>query len=284
MSNKRAEALVAEGEKCLKKFFGSKKDKAYDAAEKFAQAANLYKIDRNFAKSGDCYFAAASCLKDAGDLNSASSHAQNAVFMYFKAPDGVEQATKALNMSNDILCELNQPAKSAQLIMKQADLLEKEGAADLAYQALDRALKVIEGAQQVDTLEAQIYEHQAYLLCDKEKYKDAADKFMQVAMIRNRVALTQTSAQNTFIIAELARLAAGDIQGALNEYPKICNECPSITVNFEGRFLNEIIDAVRNDTSKLPKAVKSYKECHERAKWLDDILERLMHFDELKML
>ncbi|EAX98652.1 hypothetical protein TVAG_403340 [Trichomonas vaginalis G3] len=284
MSNPKAEGLIAEGQKALKKFFGSKKDKAYDASDKFCHAARLYKIDRNFEKAGECFLMAADALHNVGDDNSASSHYIDSTLMFFKVQAMTAKAHEALDKAVDILCTLDSPAKSAQLIVKSCELLEKEQAYDLAIQAYNKALGLLTDMPDVSALQASIHEKKAYLFCEKRNYNEAAKSFTEAATLRNQIPLTQTSAQSTFVVAELCRLAAGDLQGAIKEYDNIVYQCPSIKVNFEGRYFNAIMDAAQNTPEKLPEAIKAYKDTHENAKWMVDILNLIQNPDEREML
>lgn len=61
MLSKTPEQLIAEAEKKKKSWF-RKQEALEDAAECYQQAANKYKISRNFIEAGKAYESAAECL------------------------------------------------------------------------------------------------------------------------------------------------------------------------------------------------------------------------------
>ncbi|CAN0237178.1 unnamed protein product, partial [Discosporangium mesarthrocarpum] len=67
---RKAEEHIAEGEKCLKKWFGGS-SKHEDAAESFKNAGNSYKVARMWQEASDAYNRAASSFEMAKDSHDA---------------------------------------------------------------------------------------------------------------------------------------------------------------------------------------------------------------------
>ena len=274
-SSKKAEHFVKEAEKAVKKLFGFKTDKLNKASDLLTRAGNLYKIDRDFKKAGDCYFLAAQHLEEAGNKNGAISKSRDATLCYFKCPDQAAKTKETMDFADRLVTDASDPYRTATLMIEGAKRFQQEGEKDLALQSYVRALQLLREDQTANSTAAGVIEETAYLIGEFDLLK-ASDLFVEAGKMRNNTQMTQGLANRLFINAIFCRLAVFDCVGAQQLWKEITSDLsPALKFSMDGQPIEKLINASISQPEKMADIIKEYSATHVIDAWTKDLFHRM---------
>ena len=104
--------------------FGDAKTKYTAAFELFKKAGNEYKKVRNWLRAGDSFRKAADCMLHISNIPNAAENSAEAARNYVKAPNGIDKAVEAFNLSTHQYTECGRHIESCKIYQEAGRLLE----------------------------------------------------------------------------------------------------------------------------------------------------------------
>ena len=274
-SSKKAEQFVKEANKTVHKLFGFKVDKLNKASDLLTRAGNLYKIDRDFKRAGDCYFLAAKHLEEAGNKTLAIHKSRDATMCYFKCIDQHEKTKETMDYADRLVSDAGDPFRTANLMIEGAKRFQQENEKDLALQAYERALALLKDNPDTNSTAAGVIEEIAYLIGDFDLLK-ASDLFVEAGKLRLQTQMTQGLGNRLLINAIFCRLAIFDCIGAQQLWKQITSEySPSLKFSMEGQQIERLVNASISQPEKMAEVIKEYSAQHTVDAWTKDLFHRM---------
>ena len=218
-SVKKAQELMAKGEKCLTKFsfFGSGTGKFEDAAECFNDAGKMFVMGKAYDEGATAYKRAADChLKAKGEFDAAASFGK-AGEAYQKSED-VSACAGCYRESAAIYGGMGKCSMAANMSKKLAEVLEQGGQPDevpAAIEAYQQAIDYYDGENQPMRANG-CREKVAFLSATLGAYDDALGAFDALGRSCLASNLGKFNAKKWFTNAILCALAREDVVKAKN--------------------------------------------------------------------
>lgn len=277
----RSDQLKQEGEALLQKksFFGKNKNQA-QAADKFKQAGNSYKIDRNWVQAGECHMKAAKIFLQLKETPTAIDEAIEAGKCLEKDPNAVDQTVEAYKFAAAQLKE--NPRKqfdAGECLMSAGNVLLEANRVDEGMALLTQATDIFKDSSDSSASVAKNYERLGDLLTEKKQYQQAVSFYQQVVDIRLANAVTQGSAPAVFFKAILAYLQINDIIGARKMLDEFIRKNPVFRNDFHKQFLDKLLASLdSHDGNQFNEAVSTFQRQKSVDKWTKDRIDGLRKF------
>lgn len=243
-------SLIAEAEKLSKPqtgFFssllgGSSLYRLEEASDLYVQAANLYRLNKDFSLAGTQFVRAADLQKLLNNQNDVANHLIEA-YKCFKAvspQDAIDALTKAIHI---FLTTNGQFRRAANFQMDLAELYESTGDVANATDSYEKA------GDYFSTDHAEALLNKAYLKCadlnaTAGEYSKARDLYDSV--IKNSVGnnLSKWNLKDYFFKTLLCTLCMEDVVEAEKRLSRYSEDEPSWPQTREFKLVQDILDAV----------------------------------------
>lgn len=251
-------------------FFGSKKDKAREAAELYEKAANTFKLDKKWTKAGAAYVKAAEHFLQAEDSHDAARRFSEAATAYQKTD--VELAVRALQRALDIYIDGGRFSIAAKAEKDIAEIYEAEGNLTEAAEHYQKSSDYYEMEGQSSNRDSGLMKV-AHFYGSLGKYHEAAELFEKVAIASAEDKLRKFGVREHLLKAGICYLALGDlvaVKKALERYPSISFEWSD---SRESKFLSTLLTAAEGyDEPGFNAAVQDYDSLSRLDQWKTSIL------------
>lgn len=274
-------ALIAEAEKLSKPqsgFFsflgGSLLSRLEDACDLRVQAANSYRLNKQFALAGQQFRQAAEIQKQLNNLNDVANHLIEAYKCYKSEspPDAIECLEQAIHI---FLTQNGQFRRAANFQMDLAALYELIADVDSATAAYEKA------GDFYLTDHAEALSNKAYLKCadlnagagNYSKARDLYDTVIQNALGNS---MTRWSLKEYFVKNLFCTLAMEDVVEAQKRLERYNDEEPSFAATREYKLVQEILELIQEgDPQRFSDVVYEYDQFSKLDKLKTQMLLRI---------
>jgi alpha-soluble NSF attachment protein len=244
----KAHLLMKEAEKKYKggflKFLGSKSERAEEATELVKQAANIFKLAKDWENAANAYLRCAQIEKEnKGDPADQFLEAANMQKKYNPAT-----AIKTMELAIEALCADGKITQAARIKKTIGETYEADKQFLLAAQNYQDAVDLynMEGENNTTTNNILLKVPELRIIAEenKEHIGEAIKIYEQVANKYLEHKLTAPSAKDLFFRATILHLANDDTVGAENALEKYSDLDPTFGSSRECKFIRELIKAV----------------------------------------
>lgn len=274
-NEKKAAAIIEAAEKKLSgwSLFGSRRQKLEDVEDSFQQAANLYKLAKNWEKAGASFKRHADILLELDTKHQAATALVNAAGAYEKV--NMQAAVECRLAASDIFTDTGKFSSAAKIQKEIGDLRQSEGDLDGAIKAFDTATDYYEAdnqSSQANKCRLQSAELKALL----EQYAEAIEIYEQVAISCLESNLMKWNAKDYFFKAGLCHLCNGDAVALERKIEEYEDRDPTFKGQREHKLLKAILAAFNNvDAEAFTTAVAEYDNISPLDSWKTTILVRI---------
>ena len=120
------ESIFSQAESCQNKIFRTNSN-TINAAELFIRSAQLFKINRNFARAGEAYERAYLCFKEGINDEMAFSNIKKSIDMYCRQESTIDKAISLFIIAIEIAKGKEELFQAADLLMQYSTLLSEKG-------------------------------------------------------------------------------------------------------------------------------------------------------------
>lgn len=242
-------SLVKEAEKLKKPqlgfllfFTGSSSYRLEEASDLYVQAANLYRLRKEFELSGEQFIRAAELQKELQNYNDVANYMVEAYKCYknVSPTDGINCLKEAIDI---FLTHNGQFRRAANFAMDLGELYENSGDVDNAIKSYEQA------GDFFSTDSAPALANKAYLKCADLSalhgdYERAIQLFDNIIKTLVGNSLTKWSVKDYFFKNILCTLCLGDVVEAQKKNSEYTNEEPSWETTREFKLLQSIFDSI----------------------------------------
>jgi len=268
-----AELMAAARKKCQASFMGFVSPKFDEAGELYTQAANAFKLNKQFVDSARAFTESAECFLKCGSKHDAATALINACNMYRKEPNKTE-AVHCLERAAAIYAEDGRFTMAAKHFKEIGELLEKDGDQEHAIDAYQRSADLYEGENQQSSAN-QCLLQVALLSAQLQRYDKAIAVYDQVATGCLDNTLIRFSFRDYAFRALLCHLANSDlvsVHRALDKYRGMDN---SFASSREAKLIDDLCRAVEAyDTEAFTNAVAEFDSITRLDDWKSSLLLR----------
>jgi len=226
-----------------------------EAAELFAKAANLFKINKQWEKAAYAFVSAAECFAKVDSNYEAADHFSNAAacFKKFTPLEAIPYLLKAV----DILTSEGRLSQASRKKIEIAEIYEEEKMLKEALSSYEDAASFLEG-ENASHSENRCLLKVASLSIQLEDYVKAIQLLEKVAS-ESLNGLARYSVKNHFLLAGVCCLALGDYVKARRTIENYKNMDPSFSEQRACKFLEDALEACENgDVDQFTSAVYAF--------------------------
>ncbi|KII93757.1 hypothetical protein PLICRDRAFT_101894 [Plicaturopsis crispa FD-325 SS-3] len=255
-------------------WFSSSSSKYEEAGDLFQQAANSFKLEKQFREAGDAFAREAECREKCKESSEAANAWWNAAKAYKRGfPD---LAIQALTQTITHLCQGGRFRQAAdrekeigQIYLQENNDLRK------ACESYERAGDWYAQEDANATANA-CFKDAADLHADLEEYPQAIARYEQVADHSLGSALTKYSVKEYWLRAGLCALAMGDPITAKRNMAKYSSLDTTFSTTREAKFVNILIEAVEaGDQEAFTGAVVEFNQVTSLDNWKTSLLLKI---------
>ncbi|KAH8835300.1 soluble NSF attachment protein [Flagelloscypha sp. PMI_526] len=252
-------------------WFSSSSNKWEEAGDLYQQAANAFKIDKDFKSAGDAFAKEAECRENFKEKNEAANAWWNASKAYKRGyPD---LAVQALGQTITLLTQLGRFRQAADR-EKEIGQIHLQETHDLrrACESFVRAGDWY--AQEDSTATAnQCYKDAADLHAELGEYPQAIARYEQVANHSLTSNLTKYSVKEYWLRASLCALAMRDEVTAKRNLARYSQQDTTFASTREAKFVNVLSECVQQgDVEGFVGAIAEYDQISKLDNWKTNIL------------
>ncbi|KAF9229237.1 TPR-like protein [Gyrodon lividus] len=255
-------------------WFSSSSTKYEEAGDFYQQAANAFKLDKQFRDAGDAFAREAECREKCKEVNEASNAWWNAAKAYKRGyPDlaiqALSQTITHLTASGRFRQAADREKEIAQIHQHELSNLHK------ACESLERAGDWYSQEDATATANA-CFKDAADIHAELEQYPQAIQRYEQVADHSLTSALTKYSVKEYWLRACLCALAMKDSITAKRNIQKYMSQDTTFASTRECKFLNAIIDAIQSeDQQAFLGFVHEYDQITKLDNWKTMVLLKI---------
>ncbi|KAF9237319.1 soluble NSF attachment protein [Melanogaster broomeanus] len=255
-------------------WFSSSSAKYEEAGDLYMNAANAFKLDKQFRDAGDAFAREAECREKCKEANEAANAWWNASKSYKRGyPDlaiqALSQAITHMTANGRFRQAADREKEIAQIYQHELSDLRK------ACESLERAGEWYSQEDATATANA-CFKDAADLRADLEEYPKAIQHYEQVANHSLNSALTKYSVKEYWLRACLCALAMKDFITAKRNIQKYMSQDTTFASTREYKFLNAIIDAIQaDDQQAFMGFVHEYDQVMKLDNWKTKILLKI---------
>ncbi|XP_055342999.1 alpha-soluble NSF attachment protein-like [Paramacrobiotus metropolitanus] len=277
----RGMKLIAEAEKKAgsgksggfwSKFAGGGSSKIDEAIDLFCQAANQFKMAKNWSQAGYAFSQAAGLNLQSDNKNEAASKYIDASVCYKKID--ANQAIECLKKAVEIQTEMGRFSMAAKQHITIAEIYESElQNIDQAIVHYERAADYYQG-EESQSHAAKCLQKVAHYAAEKEDYMKAIQIFEQIANRNAENAMLKYSAKEYFFKAALCHLCVDPLnaQHALTRYEETF---PSFQDTREYGLLKKVLGCMEDsNVDGFTEAVREYDSISRIDQWTTQLLLR----------
>ncbi|KAJ3085664.1 vesicular-fusion protein S17 [Quaeritorhiza haematococci] len=270
-SEREAVQLLAQADKKAKQtgWFGG--NKADEAAELYAKAANSFKLAKKWKEAGDAYLQQAGCLIRIGEADEAASAYINASKAYKKS--NPHESVTALKSAVGILTEKGRFHSAANNQKQIAEMyetdLDNQAEAMQAYETAAEWFQLEDSNAQVNACLLKVATIGALL----GQYDKAIEKFEDVASKSVDNNLTKWSVREYLLKAGLCLICTQDYVRARTSLERYTNMDVTFSGTREYKFLVELLDAIEaGDKDQFTLVCQDYDRLTKLDNWKTSLL------------
>lgn len=258
--------LIQQAEKLAKPqlgfllmFSGSLSYRLEEATDLYVQAANQYRLSKDFSRAGQQFIKAAELQKSLGNQNDAANHLVEAYKCYktTSVPEAISALSEAVHI---FLTQNGQFRRAANFTMDLGDLYEQSDDLNNAIGSYEKA------GDYFDTDGAEALSNKAYLKCAdlsalKGEYKRAVELYDKI--IRNLLGnnLTKWNLKDYFLKTVLCELCQNDLIEAQKKCDGFSGDEPSWLTTREYKLVQDIFLAMeQGDVQAFSDRVFEYDQ------------------------
>ncbi|KAF8585554.1 vesicular-fusion protein SEC17 [Ramaria rubella] len=274
-----AEGLLAKAEK---KFgssggwlgFGSGSSKFEEAGDLYQQAANQFKIDKQFKEAGQAFSKEAECREKANESNEAANAWWNAAKAYKQgypelALEALANTVTFLTQAGRFRQAADREKEIAQIHLKESNDLSK------ACQSYERAGEWYAQEDAHATANACLKDA-ADLHAELDEFADAIKLYEKVAQYSLTSNLTKYSVKDYWLRASLCALAMRDPVTAKRNLNRYSMEDVTFPTTREAKFVGSMIESIEaGDAEAWTAAVVEYDQVMKLDNWKTKILVKV---------
>jgi len=273
-----AQALLDKADKKANSssgWFSSATSKWEEAGDLYQQAANAFKIDKQFKEAGDAFAREAECRENGKENNEAANAWWNAAKAYKR---GFPQlAVQALSHT---ITHLTRAGRFRQAADREKEIgqihLQENNDLRKACESYERAGDWYAQEDAAATANA-CYKDAADLHADLEEYPQAITRYEQVADHSLSSNLTKYSVKEYWMRSGLCSLAMqNDTVSAKRNLAKYSNQDPSYPSTREAKFVQALIEAIEaGDGEMFTGAVVEFDQVTKLDNWKTGMLLKI---------
>lgn len=275
-----ARALVAQAEKKLKSGGGlfsflSGGPKYDEAMDLYQQAANQYKLAKDWQEAGNCFIQCAYCAKKSGSTTDEATQLMEAgnVLKKVSTTDAVEQYEKAIAIYN----AAGRFSQSAKLLVTIAEMFEAERVTGTeAKEYYKRAAELFDmddhGKSNLTKCRLKMAEY-----CAKDgEYQESIEIFENEGEKALQSTLLQYGAKDHFLRAGILHMVVGDSVTAKLAVERYNGLDPRFASSREGELLGNLVEAFdERDGEKFVDKLAEYDEVTKLDNWKTEFLVKV---------
>ncbi|KAL5641128.1 hypothetical protein ACGC1H_001570 [Rhizoctonia solani] len=270
----QAQQLLAKADKKANSstgWFSSSSSKYEEAGDLYQQAANSFKIDKQFKEAGDAFKQEAQCREQCGEKDDAANAYWNAAKAYKRGFP--ELAAEALSSTVTLLTKAGRFRQAADREKEIAQIyLQEKQDLGKACESFERAGEWYAQEDAMATANA-CFKDAADLHAELGNYAHAISRYEQVADHSLTSALTKHSVKEYWLRAGLCALAMQDTVTARRNLAKYGQQDVTFPSTREAKFVNSLADAVEaGDREGFTNAVFEYDQVTKLDNWKTSIL------------
>lgn len=250
-----AKSLIAQAEKLSKPqtgFFlflsGSSNDRLEDASDLYIQAANYYRLAKDFNNAGNQFVKASELQQKLGNHNDVANNLVEAYKCYktVSPHDAIDSLSKAIHI---FLTQNGQFRRAANFMGDLAELYESVGDTDNAIKSYEQAGDYF-STDHADALANKSYLKSADLNAGAGNYAKAIELYDNIIKVANGSALSKWSLKDYFFKVILCNLCLGDPIEAQKKSEEYSNEDGNWQQSREFKLVNEIFESIEQGDSQ----------------------------------
>ncbi|KAF8846335.1 TPR-like protein [Paxillus ammoniavirescens] len=255
-------------------WFSSSSAKYEEAGDLYQQAANAFKLDKQFRDAGDAFAREAECRERCKEMNEAANAWWNAAKAYKRgypelAIQALSQTVTHLTASGRFRQAADREKEIAQIYQHELSDLRK------ACESLERAGDWYSQEDATATANA-CFKDAADIHAELEEYPQAMQRYKQVADHSLTSALTKYSVKEYWLRACLCALAMKDSVTAKRNIQTYMSQDTTFASTRECKFLNAIMDAIQSeDQQAFLGFVHEYDQVTKLDNWKTMILLKI---------
>eukprot|EP01095_Lingulamoeba_sp_RSL-Kostka_P015436 TRINITY_DN70_c2_g1_i3.p1 TRINITY_DN70_c2_g1~~TRINITY_DN70_c2_g1_i3.p1 ORF type:complete len:300 (+),score=119.96 TRINITY_DN70_c2_g1_i3:122-1021(+) len=264
-----AQKKSSGGDGFFSKVFGGGPD-FYAASEAYGQAANCYKLAKQWDDAGNTYLQAAQCaLRGKDSFEVAHSYIEAA--KCYKKSNNLEKFEQCLKDGVLQYQDIGKFSMAARYSKELAELLENSNAEEACEQYMVAA-DLYETADQQTSVN-QCLLKVAELSATLGNYERAIESFEKVAEESLKNKLLSYSVKEYFLKAGLCHLCTGDVVTSRRALERYQEQDYKFSAQRECELLNNIITAFENyDIDSFTNAVREFDSITRLDNWKTDML------------
>jgi len=263
---------MADAEASLKKWrvFGNKYE---DAVDIYRQAANAYKISKQFQEAGNAFQKVAECHLQLSSKHEAASAYQNAATCFMKASP--KDAINALSRAIELFIDEGRFGPAAKHEQQIGELLEEQGDMEAALSHFETAADYFEGEGQ-SSAASKVKLKVADYCALAEQYPKAIDIYQDTATAYLANNLLKWSAKDLFFKAAICHLCSEDMVAAKRAMDRYQDMDVTFSQQRECRFLLQVIECCENyNADGMTMAIREYNNITPLDNWKTTMLLRV---------
>ncbi|KAK9824875.1 hypothetical protein WJX74_002360 [Apatococcus lobatus] len=263
----RARETVKKAEKKLTGFFGKDPDAA---AELLTQAANQFKLAKNWNEAGATYERAAQVNLKINSKHEAATCYVEASKVYQKC--NKSSAIRCLHMSIEYYTEMGRLSMAARNVREVAETQEKEGQKEASIQYYLKAAELF--GMEDQTSEANKCRLKvAQFSAELDQYETAVEIYEDIAKTSLENNLLKYSAKGYLLNAGICRLCLSKDAGLRAAVERYEDMDLSFSGSREDNLLKELVEAKETgDTEKFTNAIQEYDSMTRLDAWKTNLL------------
>lgn len=263
------EQYIKKAESKLKTWFSLTETKYEEAAELFEKAGNLYKINKDWDKAGDCFKRASDCLVISSPLESVT-FLINAATCYRKTD--IDQAILYYQQAHDISLQNGQFKNAAKYLKEIAEIHETSCEFEKAIDYYKQAGELYKSENEINTSK-QCFLKCAHYLSRMGKYEEAITIYEDVANNSIDTTIQKYFVKEYLFKAGLCWLAQEDLVGAKRAVEKYQDLDCSFSSTYECKFIKKLIECIENyDVEQFTNEVVEFDKMMRLDEWKTHIL------------
>ncbi|OMJ95734.1 hypothetical protein SteCoe_804 [Stentor coeruleus] len=278
--SKRAKEAFAQGEKKLKpgvfgKMFSNKDDRMDEASELFKQAANFYRLAKDFQNSSAAFVKCAECKpEEAANYFSEAGNVLRKV--------NTAEAITYYNRAVEIMVSGGRISMAARLRKQIAEIYEADEMLGLAVENYAHAAELYEmdnGDSTANSCHLKVAELSTFESLESNVILKAIKLFEDVADRYLMHTLTRYSAKDCYFKAALLYLSNDDTIGAENATGKYSLKDPSFETSRENKLIKDLLTATRaEDVGSFENILFQFNKITPLDRWKTKVLLKAKSF------
>jgi len=253
----------------LGKIFSNREERMSEAAELFKQAANYYRLGKDYKSAAEAFVQCANCVPE-----EAHQHYSEAGNLLRKV--NTSEAIEYYNRAVEMLASSGRIGMAAKLRKQIAEIYEGDDMLGSAVQNYEHAAELFEldnSESTANSCHLKVAELSTQDSLDSNTILKAIKLFETVGQRYLQHNLTKFSAKDCYFKAVILFMANEDIVGAENALQNYFNRDPSFETSREGKLAQELISDIRaSNVNSFESHLYQYNNITPLDRWKTKVL------------